>query len=240
MLNLRALPSYWTSFIGCCWCFIPNWVICLLGCVRSLLWTSLSWVLLIRLVCTRRRSTLFLLFLIFYLLKLLWRCQIEIVDYVCYVCDCLRCTICCLLTAVLALYFLLLNLNTFILSLRGLRRRVRPLNPRVNQWCLLVDVDWMILKMVASLWLNVLIETFILLIYQIGGISNSSLVMGKLIDKCASSYRGFLMSWRRFFQVDHFSILLRGWIIVWSKLLLNNHVSLWTFICRSASLFDLD
>jgi hypothetical protein len=106
-------------------------------------------------------NSLLWFFLIFNLLKLLWRSQVEIVDYIRNIRDSLCISLRSLLVATLSLNFLLLNLNTIILRRWGLWRSIRPWNPRIYKWCLLINFDWMILKMVSTLGFNVLIKPFV-------------------------------------------------------------------------------
>jgi len=136
-------------------------IVCrLFWCMRPLLWAFLARVGggLVRRI---NGSTLLWFFLIFNLLKLLWRSQVEIVDNVRNIRDSLSTPLSRLLDAILSLNFLLLNLNTFILRRRGLWRSIWAWDPRVDKWCLLINFDWMILKMVSTLGLNVLIESFV-------------------------------------------------------------------------------
>ena len=161
--QFRSMFILWAWFNSLViWGSCLLYIVCrLFWCMRPLLRASLARVCGRGLVHRVTGNSLLWFFLIFNLLKLLWRSQVEIVDYIRNIRDSLCISLRSLLVATLSLNFLLLNLNTIILRRWGLWRSIRPWNPRVYKWCLLINFDWMILKMVSTLGFNVLIKPFV-------------------------------------------------------------------------------
>jgi hypothetical protein len=173
----HLLPSMlilwaWSDCLIILWGCLLDVVCRLLWCMRSLFRASLARVSG-GLVDRVTWSPLLWFFLIFNLLKLLWRCQVEIVDNIRNIRDSLTTALRSLLDAILSLNFLFLNLSTFILRRRGLWRSIGPWNPRIYQWCLLINFYRMILKMISTLGFNVLIKPFVSIVSQISGVCNA-------------------------------------------------------------------
>lgn len=218
-LLLGSVLRAWLCTFGIWLAFTPNITSWLFWSVRSLLDA--------RTTLTRRLSTLvglvcssIHLLLIFNLLQLLRRCKVEVVYDISDIGNGLSAI--GLLSSLSLSYFLLWVLRlAWCLSLSG----GPPRDPWINQRCLLININWMIFEMIAaSFGFDVLVELSVLFWGHIG-----RLVKSKFIDETTSSHRRFLVG-RRFLTHVGISVLL-WWRIVLSQLLLNNHVSLWTFVC---------